>query len=203
MPDDDRDFIERANSVAEKLHGEPMTTEEIADNFALFGLQKRTAALEKFDSRTARRDRFQPAQPAPARAIDGLAQEDGWRSRSAAQGQALDRSHASDYKPRPRRTGAGADARCADVREMVRAERPVTMSRSASACRTLRRRLRAARHRAALAGDPGHIEAPCLGRPRRSDPRRPGGRSDQRSGQNRSAALLAGRSQAALQIVAV
>jgi hypothetical protein len=35
MPDDDRDFIERANSVAEKLHGEPMTTEEIADSFAL------------------------------------------------------------------------------------------------------------------------------------------------------------------------
>jgi hypothetical protein len=50
MPDDDRDFIERANSVAENLHGEPMTTEEIADNFALFGLQKRTAALEKFDT---------------------------------------------------------------------------------------------------------------------------------------------------------
>ena len=50
MPDDDRDFIERANSVTEKLHGEPMTTEEIANNFALFGLRKRTAALEKFDT---------------------------------------------------------------------------------------------------------------------------------------------------------
>jgi hypothetical protein len=50
MPDDDRDFIGRANSAAEKLHGEPMTTEEIANNFALFGLQKRTAALERFDS---------------------------------------------------------------------------------------------------------------------------------------------------------
>lgn len=50
MPDDDRDFIGRANSVAEKLHGEPMTTDEIANNFALFGLQKRTAALERFDS---------------------------------------------------------------------------------------------------------------------------------------------------------
>src|SRR2546430_12938189 len=35
------------------------------------------------------------------------------------------RSHASEYKSRPRRVGAGADARCADVREMVRAERPV------------------------------------------------------------------------------
>jgi hypothetical protein len=50
MPDDDRDFIERADSVSEKLHGEPMTTEEIANNFALFGLLKRTAALEKFDT---------------------------------------------------------------------------------------------------------------------------------------------------------
>ena len=50
MPDDDRDFIERANSVAEKVHGEPMTTEEIANNFGLFGLQRRTAALEKFDT---------------------------------------------------------------------------------------------------------------------------------------------------------
>jgi len=50
MPDDDRDFIERANSVAEKIHGDPMTTEEIANSFALFGLQKRAAALEKFDT---------------------------------------------------------------------------------------------------------------------------------------------------------
>ncbi|MEH2557186.1 hypothetical protein V1286_004715 [Bradyrhizobium algeriense] len=50
MPNDDRDFIERADSAAEKLHGEPMTTEEIANNFALFGLQKRTTALEKFDT---------------------------------------------------------------------------------------------------------------------------------------------------------
>jgi hypothetical protein len=50
MPDDDRDFIERANSVAEKIHGEAMTTEEIANSFALFGLHKRTAALEKFDT---------------------------------------------------------------------------------------------------------------------------------------------------------
>lgn len=50
MQDDDRDFIERASSVAEKLHGEPMSAEEIANSFALFGLQKRTAALEKFDT---------------------------------------------------------------------------------------------------------------------------------------------------------
>jgi hypothetical protein len=50
MQGDERDFIERSCSVAEKLHGEPMTTEEITNNFALLGLQKRTAALEKFDS---------------------------------------------------------------------------------------------------------------------------------------------------------
>ena len=50
MQEDDRDFIERSSSVAEKLHGEPMTTEEIANNFAILGLQKRMEALEKFDT---------------------------------------------------------------------------------------------------------------------------------------------------------
>jgi hypothetical protein len=50
MSDDDRDFVEWATSVAEKLHGKPMTTEEIANNFALFGLQKRAAALERLDT---------------------------------------------------------------------------------------------------------------------------------------------------------
>ena len=53
MPDDDRDFIARTNSVAEKIHGDPMTTEEIANSFALFGLQKRAAALEKFEQNCA------------------------------------------------------------------------------------------------------------------------------------------------------
>ena len=47
---DNRDFIDRAESAAEKLHGEPMTTEEVAKNFALYGLQKRAEALERFDS---------------------------------------------------------------------------------------------------------------------------------------------------------
>lgn len=50
MQGDDRDLVARASSVAEKLHGEPMTAEEIANSFALLGLQKRTAALEKFDT---------------------------------------------------------------------------------------------------------------------------------------------------------
>lgn len=50
MADDDRDFIERANSVAEKIHGEPMSFDEISKNFALFGLEKRAASLERFDT---------------------------------------------------------------------------------------------------------------------------------------------------------
>jgi hypothetical protein len=49
MPDDTRDFVERADSVAVKLHGEPLAADDIARNFALYGLQKRTIALEKFD----------------------------------------------------------------------------------------------------------------------------------------------------------
>lgn len=47
---DDRDLIERSASVSEKLHGEPMTGEEIARNFALYGLHVRADALERFDS---------------------------------------------------------------------------------------------------------------------------------------------------------
>jgi hypothetical protein len=50
MPDDDRDFIERAESVTERLRGKPISIDGIADNFALYGLKKRVAALEKFDA---------------------------------------------------------------------------------------------------------------------------------------------------------
>ena len=50
MPDDDRDFIERAQSVTEKLHGEPASVDQIADNFALYGLKKRADALENIDT---------------------------------------------------------------------------------------------------------------------------------------------------------
>lgn len=49
MTDDDRDLIERVESVTEKLQGKPVSTDDIADNFALYGLKKRVAALEKFD----------------------------------------------------------------------------------------------------------------------------------------------------------
>jgi hypothetical protein len=49
MAEDDRDSIERAQSITENLHGRPMTVEKIADNFALYGSKKRAAALERFD----------------------------------------------------------------------------------------------------------------------------------------------------------
>lgn len=48
--EDDRNFIERAQSVTEKLDGEPMSVEDMADDFALYGLKKRAEALENIDS---------------------------------------------------------------------------------------------------------------------------------------------------------
>lgn len=50
MPEDDRNFIERAQSISGNLYGEPMSMERVAENFALYGLKKRVAALESFDS---------------------------------------------------------------------------------------------------------------------------------------------------------
>jgi hypothetical protein len=50
MGDDDRDFIERAESVTGKLYGELASIDQIADNFALYGLKKRTATLEDLDT---------------------------------------------------------------------------------------------------------------------------------------------------------
>jgi hypothetical protein len=50
MADDDRDFIGRMESVTEKLAGEPMPVEEMAEHFALYGLKKRAVALENFDA---------------------------------------------------------------------------------------------------------------------------------------------------------
>ena len=46
---DDRDFIERAESITGNLYGEPMSSDRIANNFALYGAKKRVAALEHFD----------------------------------------------------------------------------------------------------------------------------------------------------------
>ena len=50
MADDDRDFIDRASSMTEKLYGKPASMDQIAENFALYGLRKRTAALDSFDT---------------------------------------------------------------------------------------------------------------------------------------------------------
>jgi hypothetical protein len=50
MCDCNRDFIDRAQSITRNLHGEPLTPDRMADNFALYGLQRRAAALERFDN---------------------------------------------------------------------------------------------------------------------------------------------------------
>ncbi len=50
MADDDRNFIERAESHTEKLYGEPMSIEDMADDFALYGLKRRAAVLENIDA---------------------------------------------------------------------------------------------------------------------------------------------------------
>lgn len=49
MTKDDRDFLKRAESITEKLYGEPATIGQIANNFALYGLRKRAAALDDLD----------------------------------------------------------------------------------------------------------------------------------------------------------
>ena len=50
MPDDDWDFIERSESLTSKLYGSPASIDQMADNFALYGLKKRAAALENLDA---------------------------------------------------------------------------------------------------------------------------------------------------------
>ena len=45
----DCDFMERAESITGHLYGKPMSADRIADNFLLYGLKKRVAALERFD----------------------------------------------------------------------------------------------------------------------------------------------------------
>lgn len=50
MSNDDRDFIERAGSLIEKLYGKPAGIDQIADDFALYGVKKRAATLEDFDA---------------------------------------------------------------------------------------------------------------------------------------------------------
>jgi hypothetical protein len=50
MADDDRDFIDRAESLTEKLYGLPMAVDDITDNFALYGFRKRAEGLDKMDA---------------------------------------------------------------------------------------------------------------------------------------------------------
>jgi hypothetical protein len=49
MAEDDRDFIERAESLTDKFHGKPASIDQIADNFALYGLKKRASTLDDLD----------------------------------------------------------------------------------------------------------------------------------------------------------
>ncbi|MBC9876321.1 hypothetical protein G8O24_03040 [Bradyrhizobium sp. INPA01-394B] len=50
MSEDDRNFIERAESITGNLYGSPMSTDRIVENFALHGLKNRVEALERFDA---------------------------------------------------------------------------------------------------------------------------------------------------------
>lgn len=50
MADDDRGFIERTTSAAEKLHGAPADTDKMIENFALCGLRRRAGVLENIDT---------------------------------------------------------------------------------------------------------------------------------------------------------
>lgn len=48
MSNDDCDFIECTKSLTE--NGKPASIDQIADNFALYGMKRRAAALEDFDA---------------------------------------------------------------------------------------------------------------------------------------------------------
>lgn len=50
MADDDQDFIARAASAAEKLHGLSSDDGKTIDNFALCGLKRRASLLESLDA---------------------------------------------------------------------------------------------------------------------------------------------------------
>jgi hypothetical protein len=50
MADDEPDFIEHTETASEKLNGKPIDIDEMADNFALYGLNKRATILEGFDT---------------------------------------------------------------------------------------------------------------------------------------------------------
>ena len=47
---DDRNLLEYAESITEKACGQPATIDDIADNFALYGLNKRVVALDGLEA---------------------------------------------------------------------------------------------------------------------------------------------------------
>jgi hypothetical protein len=49
MTQDGCDLIERAECTNDKLHGEPASVDEMAEDFVLYGPKMRAAALDKFD----------------------------------------------------------------------------------------------------------------------------------------------------------
>lgn len=50
MADDDRDFIDRTEAANQKLNGTPMSIDEMADNFVLYGQKNRASTLEDLDA---------------------------------------------------------------------------------------------------------------------------------------------------------
>jgi hypothetical protein len=49
MADHDADLIERSQSLAEQIDAQSMPADGLVDHFALYGLDKRAAALENLD----------------------------------------------------------------------------------------------------------------------------------------------------------
>ena len=47
---DERDYLERTDSLWQKANGETASLDELANTFALYGPEKRIAALDQFDA---------------------------------------------------------------------------------------------------------------------------------------------------------
>jgi hypothetical protein len=47
---DERDYLERTDSIWQKANGDTASLDELADAFALYGPEKRIAALDQFDA---------------------------------------------------------------------------------------------------------------------------------------------------------
>lgn len=118
LADDDRDFIERANSGSTKLHGELMNIDDLAENFALYGLQKRAAALESLDA--GLREEIESGSHSLRRRVQLMT----LRKRIGGVHEALRKPNDECGADQPGAGGAGAGANTggADVCKVVRAE---------------------------------------------------------------------------------